>query len=59
MIADALSRVPGSEMLTASLLCSSLCTLGVQHVDDGCADTDYDMLCSGVLSVYGNDSFIQ
>ena len=34
MVADTLSRVPGSELLTAAELCSSSCTLNVCHVDD-------------------------
>lgn len=34
MVADALSRVPGSEVLTDSELCSFLCTLNITHVDD-------------------------
>ncbi len=34
IVADALSRVPGSELLTSKELCSMLCTLSVQHVDD-------------------------
>ncbi len=40
------------------MLCGSLCTLGVIHVDDGCADMDADLACSGVLTVYENDSFL-
>ena len=43
MVADALSRVPGSEALDASLLCGYVCTLGVEHVDDGCADVEFDL----------------
>ena len=43
VVADALSRVPGSEALDVSLLCSFVCTLGVEHVDDGCADVDFDL----------------
>ena len=58
VVADTLSRIPGSELLGASLLCSSACTLGNAHVDDGCADVDFDMLCSGVLTVYENESFL-
>ena len=58
MVADALSRVWGFEMLSSLLLCSSTSKLGVSHVDDGCADVDADLACSGVLSVYENDSFL-
>ena len=58
MVADTLSRIPGSEMLDVSLLCSCWYTLGVEHVDDGCADVDADLACSGVLTVYENESFL-
>ena len=58
MVADALSRVLGSEVLDAGSLCSVFCTLGVMHVDDGCADVDADLACSGVLTVYENTSFL-
>ncbi len=34
VVADALSRIPGTEALSASELCSMLCTLGLNHVDD-------------------------
>ena len=34
MVADALSRIPGSEVLPADELCSYLYTLGLVHVDD-------------------------
>lgn len=34
MVADALSRVPGSELLNKFELCSDLCTLNIFHVDD-------------------------
>ena len=34
MVADALSRIPGSEFLTSFKCCSSLYILGIQHVDD-------------------------
>ena len=34
IVADALSRVPGSETLDAAHLCSADFTLGVPHVDD-------------------------
>ena len=57
-MADALSRIPGSEMLDVGSLCSVFCTLGVPHVDDGCADVDADLACSGVLTVYENTSFL-
>ena len=34
MVADALSRIPGTEALSPTELCSMLCTLGLKHVDD-------------------------
>ncbi len=43
MVADTLSRVPGAELFGASLLCSVAYTLGIEHVDDGCADVDFDL----------------
>ena len=58
MVADTLSRIPGSEKLDQVELCSYCCTLGVLHVDDGCADVDVDLECSGVLTVYENTSFL-
>ncbi len=57
-MADALSRVPGSEVLDVGSLCSLFCTLGISHVDDGCADVDADLACSGVLTVFENASFL-
>ena len=33
-VADTLSRVPGSELLSAIELCSDICTLNVLHVDE-------------------------
>ncbi len=53
-MADTLSRVPGSEVLDVSSLCSFVCTLGVVHVDDGCADVEHDLVFSGVLTLYEN-----
>ena len=43
VVADTLSRVPGSELLDVLCLCSSVFTLGIEHVDDGCADVDFDL----------------
>ncbi len=34
VVADALSRIPGSELLTSSELCNICCTLGISHVED-------------------------
>ena len=34
VIADSLSRIPGSELLTSVELCSDVCTLGIHHCDD-------------------------
>ncbi len=68
MVADALSRVPGSEFLTATELCNMCCTLGVAHVEDlhvvsGVADvslSDADVAPSflnGTISINERDSF--
>lgn len=34
VVADTLSRMPGSELLTSLEFCSMICTLGVKHADD-------------------------
>ena len=34
MVADSLSHIPGTELLTATELCSATCTLNVLHVPD-------------------------
>ena len=34
VVADSLSRIPGSELLTSFELCSMCCTLGISHVED-------------------------
>ena len=68
VVADTLSRIPGSEFLTASELCNMCCTLGVAHVEDlpvvsGVADvslSDADVAPSflnGVISINERDSF--
>ena len=58
MVADALSRVPGSDLLSDAQFCTSLHTLDITHVDSGFADFDYDLQCSGVLTLYENESFL-
>lgn len=45
MVADTLSRIPGSESLSALELCSDLCTLNVLHfVDEPGKGAMYDPL---------------
>lgn len=34
VVADTLSRIPGTELLNTSALCCNSCTLGVSHVPD-------------------------
>ena len=58
MVADALSRVPGSDLLSDSQLCTNLHTLDIEHVDSSFDDIDYDLQCSGVLTLYENESFL-
>ncbi len=72
VVADTLSRVPGSEFLTATELCNVCCTLGVTHVEDlpvrscdanvspvhvaGGADVSLPFL-NGIISINERDSF--
>ena len=59
MVADALSRIPWSEKLSSLLLCSCTCTLGLEHIDDGCADVDSaDLALHGIVSIFENSSFL-
>ena len=51
--------MPGADALQHLMLCSQVCTLGIDHVDDGCADVEFDLQCSGVLTLYENRSFMQ
>ncbi len=69
VVADALSRIPGSELLTSSELCNMCCTLGVAHVEDlplalcdadvapGAADVSQPSFLTGILSINERDSF--
>ncbi len=69
MVADSLSRIPGSELLTASELCSMCHTLGVMHANDvpvslcdaevapGAADVSHPSFLHGVISINERDSF--
>lgn len=67
VVADALSRIPGSELLTSIELGSSFQTLGVLHVDDvplkmqsadvSCAaDMAPGFLC-GIISINERETF--
>ena len=69
VVADTLSRIPGSELLTASELCSMCCTLGVTHAVDlpvslcdaeaapGAADVSQPSFLNGIISINERDSF--
>ena len=59
MVADALSRVPGSDLLSDAQFCTSMHTLDIAHVDTDFVDIDYDLQCSGVLTLYENESFLR
>ncbi len=68
MVADSLSRIPGSEFLAASELCSVSHTLGVMHAVDlplslcdaevapGAADVSPTFL-NGIISINERESF--
>ncbi len=68
VVADTLSRVPGSELLTATELCNMCCTLGVAHVEDlplalcgadvapSATDVSPTFL-NGIISINERDSF--
>ncbi len=45
MVADSLSRIPGSELLSQNELLSSVCTLNVFHVPDLPKKLCADMAC--------------
>ena len=71
VVADTLSRVPGSELLTATELCSSECTLNICHVEDlpanMCSDdvsldhvscySSFPAFLNGIISINERDSF--
>ncbi len=71
VVADTLSRVPGSELLTTNELCNMCCTLGVSHVEDLPVDLCVDkasapvvgvesarpLFLNGVISINERDSF--
>lgn len=66
VVADTLSRIPGSEFLTNSELCSHLCTLGVTHVSDmplkacvtnGSTETRTCEFLNGIISINERESF--
>ncbi len=54
MVADSLSRIPGSEFLNQDELLSNVCTLNVLHVPDLptklCADVAYDVASESARS---------
>lgn len=66
VVADTLSRVPGSELLTTSELCGDLCTLNIFHVDDLPAKLSRDdvdakhsnfAFLNGIISINERESF--
>ncbi len=69
MVADSLSRIPGSELLTASELCSPSHTLGMIHSVDllfalcdaevapGATNVSQPLFLGGVISINERDSF--
>ncbi len=71
VVADSLSRIPGSELLTTNELCNMCCTLGVSHVEDLPVDLCVDkasapvvgvesarpLFLNGVISINERDSF--
>ena len=57
-VADHLSRIPGTEVLEAPLLCSMLSTCGISHVLD-IGDSAKDVVCNAVISVYDEPTLLQ
>ncbi len=71
VVADSLSRIPGSELLTTNELCNMCCTLGVSQVEDLpvtlCADKAFVPVAAaesarpgflnGIISINARDSF--
>ncbi len=71
VVADTLSRIPGSELLTATELCNMCCTLGVSHVEDlpvslcadkasvpvAAAESARPVFLNGIISINERDSF--
>ncbi len=69
IVADTLSRVPGSELLTTFELCSLRCTLGVAHANDvpaslcdaeaapGAVEASPPSFLHGIISINERDSF--
>jgi hypothetical protein len=65
IVADTLSRIPGSECLTSFELCSLVSTLGVKHCDDlplklvpsSVDSLDVPHFINGVISINERESF--
>ncbi len=69
VVADSLSRIPGSELLTTTELCSMCCTLGVAHAVDlpaslcdaeaapGAVEASPPSFLNGIISINERDSF--
>ena len=60
MVADCLSRIPGTESLDCNLLCSSMYTLGLLHVsdlpDEVPVEHSHDL--NAVITIHENDTFL-
>ena len=62
MVADTLSRMPGSELLTSLKLCSLNHTLGVKHSKDlpakmGGSEDNVNLFMSGIISINERNTF--
>ena len=63
VIADTLSRIPGSELLACAELCSSIMSLGILHAEDLPAKLCSQVPCArvgylnGVISIDERETF--
>ena len=58
MVADTLSRIPGSEVVSSLHMCSFDWTLGVEHADDLGADVYSATWLSNIITMHENKSFL-
>ena len=59
VVADALSRVPGSEDVNCLQLCSCTHTFGLLHVDDSGFEHKQVEQLHGLVTIYENKTFLQ
>ena len=59
VVADALSRVPGSEVLSTAQLCSVLYTLGIYHVDEQIMCDSCNIGLNNVITIHENKTFLK